>query len=302
MDPLNGLAHRGPLPTPTRPRAPTSSLRGLSLLHFPCPRPASVYANPRGGGNICLASAPHFLSRWESGGECGGAGPTRRHAAADRLRWSQLQPPAPYPSPNHFESQEAEDAPDMPLCLSPSRLDGPHFSCLVSRGPGGQLGLGSGETHVAHRDLPASVSPSASSCPFVFLTFHCYPQAPFSPPPAITDDFSNISFLLSDPGPLPPMGRSRSLCLLLCVSSSMHPTFSKSTSSFFPSLLDFIYFQKLSRNYFRHAEYYTPLPINPQPTPRNKTPHICLKETPAGAPSPAHPTLLQLEEFFFFFN
>ena len=144
MDPLNGLAHRGPLPTPTRPRAPTSSLRGLSLLHFPCPRPASVYANPRGGGNICLASAPHFLSRWESGGECGGAGPTAKHEATDRLRRSQLQPPAPHPSPNHFDSQEAEDAPDMPLSLSPSRLDGPHFSCLVSRGPGGQQRLGWG--------------------------------------------------------------------------------------------------------------------------------------------------------------
>lgn len=33
---------------------------------------------------------------------------------------------------NHFETQVAEGGPDMPLCLSPARLDGPHLSCLVS--------------------------------------------------------------------------------------------------------------------------------------------------------------------------
>lgn len=29
----------------------------------------------------------------------------------------------------------AEGNPDMPLCLSPTRLDGPHLSCLVSLSP-----------------------------------------------------------------------------------------------------------------------------------------------------------------------
>ncbi|KAL1769207.1 transcription factor Spi-B isoform X1 [Sigmodon hispidus] len=40
----------------------------------------------------------------------------------------------PCGSHNHFETQVAEGSPDMPLCLSPARLDGPHLSCLYPEG------------------------------------------------------------------------------------------------------------------------------------------------------------------------
>lgn len=70
----------------------------------------------------------------------------------NELWWSQLQSPVPH-LPNRFETQEAAGSPDMPLCLSPSRLDGPHFSCLVSWGPGGQGGVG-GPTWPIATSLP----------------------------------------------------------------------------------------------------------------------------------------------------
>lgn len=121
------------LPPPAH-RRPHRLSRDFLSLTFPAPQPASVYANPRGGGTF--ACPPHPLLPVPL--ECGGAGLTQGHTA-EELRWSQLQPPPPAPpsAPNHPETQVAEGTPDMPLCLSPSRLDGPHFSCLVSRGPGG---------------------------------------------------------------------------------------------------------------------------------------------------------------------
>ena len=111
----------------------------------------------------------------------------------------------------------------MPLCLSPSRLDGPHYSCLVSGGPGGQGGVEG--THMAHGGLPASVSPLQA---FQALCLSDFPPTcpTLLPSPPITDVFSDVTFLLA----------TDSLCLPPSI-----PTFCKSPQSFFPSLLCFVF-------------------------------------------------------------
>ena len=162
VDPLDGLANRGASLPPLTHWHPHLSGDFLSLT-FPNPPPASLYANPKGRGDICLAPAPHFLSPWGSGGEWWGWSHTRTTQTCGGHSCSRLCPA----DPNHLETQVAEGTPDMPLCLSPSRLEGPHFSCLVSPGPGAGKG---GRTHMALCDLPASVSLSAPSCHFVSPT------------------------------------------------------------------------------------------------------------------------------------
>lgn len=62
---------------------------------------------------------------------------SRRAAVVTAAAASPLRLPHCLPTTLRLQ---AEGTPDMPLCLSPSRLDGPHFSCLVSQSPGDQGG------------------------------------------------------------------------------------------------------------------------------------------------------------------
>lgn len=151
-------ANGGPLPAPTHPPAPTF-LRGLSLPHFPCPPPASDYANPRGRGTFAWPPPPTSCPMGEWGCVWQGWSHTLK-----RSRWDVVvtaAAPFPPPAPSHSDSG-GPWWPDMPLHLSPSRLDGPHFSCLVSGGPGRAPDRGWG-ARVAHRDLSAS-SPVHATC------------------------------------------------------------------------------------------------------------------------------------------
>lgn len=124
-------------------------------------------------GDICLAPAPYFLSRlgvwgdwWGWRGKAGRTQgqPTDCRAVVGDHSCRHL-PSGPH---NHFETQVAEGSPDMPLCLSPARLDGPHLSCLVSWRPLGdgvarhgpwELTLLRSSTSASVSSLCLSVSP-----------------------------------------------------------------------------------------------------------------------------------------------
>ncbi|XP_033701474.1 transcription factor Spi-B isoform X1 [Tursiops truncatus] len=120
---------KAPAPPPPALGRPHLSGDFLSLT-FPAPAQPLSMQIPGEGETFAWPPPP---TSCPGGGECGGAGLTQRHAAVNELWWSQLQSPIPH-LPNRFETQEAAGSPDMPLCLSPSRLDGPHFSCLYPDG------------------------------------------------------------------------------------------------------------------------------------------------------------------------
>lgn len=109
---------------------------GLSPL-LSLPPPASVHANPRESGGHLPGTRPLLpvpIGLWggleEKAGRTQGQ-PTDCRAVVGDHSCHHL-PSGPH---NHFETQVAEGGPDMPLCLSPARLDGPHLSCLVSWTP-----------------------------------------------------------------------------------------------------------------------------------------------------------------------
>lgn len=214
---------------------------------------------------------------------------------AEELRWSQLQPPPPPMAPNHSETQVAEGTPDMLLCLSPSRLDGPHFSCLVSLGSGGQGGWG--DPH-GPPGPPASASPSTPSCHFVFLTLPPYlPPAPStSPAPCPSGTFlCRLLPALRLCHFLALGGMRVFVSLALCLFHIPHlflPSFSFLLSCIFKNILCNI---SDTQNTLLSTH-------NPQPSPRMKTSLLGLKDPPAPT-APHHPPVWpspSLTSFAFF--
>lgn len=113
---------------------------GLSPL-LSLPPPVSVHANPRESGGHLPGTRPLLpvpIGVWGvTGGKAGRTQgqPTDCRAVVGDHSCHHL----PSGARNHCETQVAEGGPDMPLCLSPVRLDGPHLSCLVSWSPPGYV-------------------------------------------------------------------------------------------------------------------------------------------------------------------
>lgn len=112
---------------------PCPQLSGDFLPYFPCLPPSVCACKSQGEwGTFAWHPPPTSCPDRAVGVTVGKAGraqgqPTECRAVV--VHSCHHLPSGPH---NHFETQVAEGGPDMPLCLSPARLDGPHVSCLVS--------------------------------------------------------------------------------------------------------------------------------------------------------------------------
>lgn len=93
-----------------------------------------------GEGEHLPGPRPPLPVPWGSRGACGG--PVSHTNTQQMGCGGHSCGPLPPAGPQPLRDSGGSRCRDMRLPLSPSRLDGPHFSCLVSGGPGRQQGWG----------------------------------------------------------------------------------------------------------------------------------------------------------------